>query len=275
MGLINIPLGFLPGFRVLNRIGQFVVILTDIVAGHPLHPGRPGTFIADTINDPRTVPEYRRNLQAHLLIRFTRIGHIRQRHRPVAVGIRTVLQLGFLRIAATLRERPVQLHAMQQGSGGQRQRRQWCACLTSKFGFRRCAPYGRNVLRVDRPYPHNVAASVDTVYFKPCITCARNINPVAIVLTPLCLIGNSVFDGIPRNNHRGNAYPLFNAVHARDINIFRHALTAWRHNADRPVLNYRAVINARKLVRIVRQAINGDRIIRINHKPLNTEQLNG
>ncbi|SAQ59122.1 Uncharacterised protein [Klebsiella oxytoca] len=107
MSLLNIPLGFLPGFRILNCIGQLVVIVTDIVAGHPLNPGGPRTFIADTVNDPRAVPEYRRNLQAHLLIHFTRIRHIRQRHRPVAVGIRTVLQLGFLRIAAPLRERPV------------------------------------------------------------------------------------------------------------------------------------------------------------------------
>ena len=122
MSLLNIPLDFLPGVRVLDRISQLIVILTDIVAGHPLHPGRPRTFIADTVNDPRAVPEHRRNLQAQLLIRFTRIRHIRQRHRPVAVGIRTVLQLGFLRIATPLRERPVQLHAMQQGSGGQRQR---------------------------------------------------------------------------------------------------------------------------------------------------------
>ena len=72
----NGALRFLPGIRILDRIGQVFVVVIKVIAGHPLDPAGPRAFIAKTIHKARPIPEFCAHTEAHLLIAFPRIGHV-------------------------------------------------------------------------------------------------------------------------------------------------------------------------------------------------------
>ena len=164
---------------------------------------------------------------------------------------------------------------MNQRTGCQRQRRKWGTRLTGQLGFFRDPPYGRDILRVNRPHTHNVSTGIDTIDLKPRIAGARQVNPVTIVLTPLHFIRNRIFHRRPGGNQGGDANPLRHPVEAGNGNVVRCLLSPWGNNGHRTVFDHRAIIHPGKLVRVIRQAVNSDRAIVIVHNALNPELLNG
>ncbi len=251
---INTAEQFLPQFAFGDLILDLLEDRASICAGHSGNHCRgyreEWAKVIGTIDQASPEVELLARAQALHHVLVLRVGQVCQLGGLVQVSTFAVPQLGTLGVAGASREAPLDADAEQQAFRIQEGNSRRQAFLAIQLSEGRAFPDRRNVERAHSAYACKVGTRVNADHVHRCCAGALQANPVAVVLAPLHVIGDSALHRRPGDGHRADRNTLVDHVGGRQGHACGGLHSGHRDNADRALVQLGAGVDRSELARV-------------------------